>query len=377
MADGKQVGNPVPFTVESTSITAPAVPAKVGYTGAWEAYTLKAENFTVNAVYTPITYYVTFMADGVEVAKVPFTVESTSITAPTVPAKVGYTGAWETYTLKAENFTVNAVYTPVVYTATFVADGVEVAKIPFTVEDKSIAEPAVPAKAGYTGAWEAYTLGAEDITINAVYTPVSEAPNSTDSSTTPIVTPIVDIVKNGNLWWILIVIAVIIILVVIFFIIRSKKNDDDDNTPPPAEEPAPESDPESDNSDTEETEAVETEAVAVEPEVESVTVDEVDDLMTDDDALAAVIVVENDAEESTGPKEIINISDINDNFSDGETVNIDTLKEKNMIPENTERLKVLASGSLNKHDLRVEANSFSVQAIKMIQLMGGTVVKKK
>ena len=352
-ADGKQVGEPVPFNVDTklADITAPNVPAKLGYNGAWEAYTLKADNITVNAAYTPITYTATFVADGKEVGKVQFTVETQSLTEPTVPAKVGYTGAWEAYTLEAKDITINAVYTPVVYTATFVADGKEVAKVQFTVEDKSIAEPAVPAKEGYTGKWEAYELKAEDITINAVYTPVSAGA----------------LEESGWLWWIVIILAVIIIVLVLILILRSRGKDDD-NTPPPAVEPEPIVEPEP------QPEPVV--PVEIPEEVEDVTVEEVDELMTDDTALAAVVVAEAVAP-STGPKAIVNIGDINDNFSDGDTVNLDTLKEKKLVPAKTGRLKVLATGHLNKHNLTVEANSFSVQAIKMIQLTGGTVVQKK
>ncbi len=57
-----------------------------------------------------------------------------------------------------------------VYKAVFVADGKTVAEIPYTIETQSINAPAVPAKGGYTGKWSAYTLAANDITIQAIYT---------------------------------------------------------------------------------------------------------------------------------------------------------------------------------------------------------------
>ena len=63
-----------------------------------------------------------------------------------------------------------ANYTLIEYKVTFVADGVTVAEVPFTVETKEITPPAVPEKAGYTGAWEPCTIGAGDVTVNAVYT---------------------------------------------------------------------------------------------------------------------------------------------------------------------------------------------------------------
>ena len=43
------------YTVENKQITEPAVPAKVGYNGAWEEYELNCENIVVNAVYTAKT----------------------------------------------------------------------------------------------------------------------------------------------------------------------------------------------------------------------------------------------------------------------------------------------------------------------------------
>ena len=58
------------------------------------------------------TYTVTFKADGVEVAVVEYTMGDTELkNVPEVPAKDGYTGAWESYTLNNNNIVVNAVYT--------------------------------------------------------------------------------------------------------------------------------------------------------------------------------------------------------------------------------------------------------------------------
>ncbi len=54
--------------------------------------------------------------------------------------------------------------------ATFVADGQVVSVVEFTDTMTSIEEPPVPAKDRYLGEWEDYTLGDEDITVNAVYT---------------------------------------------------------------------------------------------------------------------------------------------------------------------------------------------------------------
>ena len=101
---------------------------------------------------------------------IPFTVETATIAEPGVPEKAGYAGKWSEYTLSAADINVNAVYTPIEYTAKFIADGETVAEIPFTVESERISAPEVPEKEGFTGEWSEYTLATSDITISAEYT---------------------------------------------------------------------------------------------------------------------------------------------------------------------------------------------------------------
>ncbi len=80
-----------------------------------------------------------------------------------------YTGKWESYTLGTDNITIAAVYTVIEYTATFKDGDTVVDVVKFTVETDSITEPAVPTHTGYTGKWENYTLGAKNIVIEAQY----------------------------------------------------------------------------------------------------------------------------------------------------------------------------------------------------------------
>ena len=168
-ANQKIVGRAV-YTVETISVTEPEIPAENGYTGSWPSYTFTPGGLTVNAVYTPNTYTATFKADGKTVGTVKYKYGAKSVKEPDIPAKTGYTAAWADYTLSYEDLTVNAVYTPITYTATFVADGVVVAKVPFTVESTSINEPYVPIRSnGKSGEWSSYAIVASDITINAVY----------------------------------------------------------------------------------------------------------------------------------------------------------------------------------------------------------------
>lgn len=174
VADGKTVAE-IPYTVETESIEAPAVPVKEGYGGKWATYTLDGGNKTVEAIYTLGEYTVTFMAGGVEVGKDTYTITDKTVTEPAVPAKEHYeNGRWESYTLTTGDITVNAVYDAIEYTVTFKADGVQVGEVlTYTVENTTITEPEVPAKEHYeNGAWESYELNGGNVTVNATYTAI-------------------------------------------------------------------------------------------------------------------------------------------------------------------------------------------------------------
>ncbi|MBR5772094.1 MAG: leucine-rich repeat protein, partial [Clostridia bacterium] len=119
-------------------------------------------------------YFATFMADGKEVAKVTFAQGQTSIAEPAVPAKDGYTGKWEAYTLNNADITINAVYTKeeVTYTVTFIADGKTVKTYKLAAGAK-ITTPPAPAKAGYTfKGWSPKVpakMPAKNMTFKAVF----------------------------------------------------------------------------------------------------------------------------------------------------------------------------------------------------------------
>lgn len=132
-------------------------------------------NFTCNkeAVLTKtlITYYATFVADDVEIAKVSFNVETTSINEPEVPHKDNYRGYWESYSLGVGDIIIHAVYEELeTHYVIFIAEGNEVARVSYTSDTQSITAPDVPTKTGYTGTWESYSLGDSDIVVNAIYT---------------------------------------------------------------------------------------------------------------------------------------------------------------------------------------------------------------
>ena len=76
--------------------------------------TMPENDLTFTAVFEPITYYATFLADGIQVGeKMPYTVETVGITPPAVPEKPGYIGAWERFTPAVGGVTIHAIYTKI------------------------------------------------------------------------------------------------------------------------------------------------------------------------------------------------------------------------------------------------------------------------
>ena len=74
-----------------------------------------------------------------------------------------------------------------------------------------------------------------------------------------------------------------------------------------------------------------------------------------------------------GHQAIINIGVLNKYFAAGALVTMSVLKEKKLISKQAGRIKILADGVLEK-PLTIKAESYSIQAIKMIELTGGTVI---
>jgi hypothetical protein len=181
VADGKEAAKRT-FNAETEYFEEPAVPAKRGYEGRWADYDFSAGDKTVEAIYTPSVYTATFYADGVKVGEVEFKSDDKTLAEPAVPAKDGYTGKWPEYIIGPADFILNAEYTPVTYYAKFVANGTVVAELPFTVENMTVTPPAVPTKSGVRGEWEPYTLKTENITVNAFYKTVTVSINRYEKS---------------------------------------------------------------------------------------------------------------------------------------------------------------------------------------------------
>ena len=68
-------------------------------------------------------HYAQFYADGVLTKRVPYTIDTESITEPAVPDKPGHTGAWPDYVLKAGGVRIDAVYEVIMQTVDFDPNG--------------------------------------------------------------------------------------------------------------------------------------------------------------------------------------------------------------------------------------------------------------
>lgn len=112
--------------------------------------------------------------------------------------------------------------------------------------------------------------------------------------------------------------------------------------------------------------------------VEAVKSTEVNELL--DDVVAKDEVVELVSRVKKNDKyklEIINIDTISEYFQNGETVTIEEVKNRvSYFNKRATALKVLARGELDKK-LTFVADDYSMDAIKMILLVGGTVVRNK
>ena len=107
----------------------------------------------------------------------------------------------------------------------------------------------------------------------------------------------------------------------------------------------------------------------------SIDVERADALLTD--GIAKTLIMREDCIKTDGRKKcVINVDTLSENFVSGERVDINVLKERGLIPTDAGYLKVLGRGAIDKN-LRVFANAFSLSAVKMIVLTGGSAIITK
>ncbi len=105
-----------------------------------------------------------------------------------------------------------------------------------------------------------------------------------------------------------------------------------------------------------------------------ISIGEADTAVSDD--VAVTFIEMKEGENVGGKKAIVNLDTISANFEAGDVVTVDKLKERKLVPANAGFVKVLARGSIDK-PLTVEANDYSLAAVKMLVLTGGKAVQVK
>ncbi len=137
--------------------------------------TMNAYGRRFYAVWGDLTVMFRFYVDG-NLLTVTENVVGQSPIHPRLPEKPGCTFAgWSPKLPEVtpnEEMSFNAVFKADTYIATLLVDDEVYMEIPYTYGQKSIDLPAVPKKAGYTGAWESYSLVIGGVTIRAIYTPI-------------------------------------------------------------------------------------------------------------------------------------------------------------------------------------------------------------
>ena len=187
---GAENSNPATYNIESATITLADITSP-GYTfEGWFAGEEKVESIelgsygdiTLTAKWAVITYNITYentkgAANGNPATyNIETAITLSDITSPGYTFEGWFAGEEKVESIELGSYgdiTLTAKWAVNTYTATFVNSDGTVGTVDFDIEDTALSEPAVPQRTGYTGAWEAYEIKAEDLTINAVYTPIT------------------------------------------------------------------------------------------------------------------------------------------------------------------------------------------------------------
>jgi len=114
----------------------------------------------------------------------------------------------------------------------------------------------------------------------------------------------------------------------------------------------------------------EPEPVILPERVDHIDAEEADEMISSDLAMRAARY---ESGAGTGKQGIINLGDIDRVFEPYDIITLAVLKERGMMAKKVGRMKILADGILTK-PIIVKSESYSVEAIKMIELTGGTVI---
>ncbi|XMB73102.1 InlB B-repeat-containing protein [Mycoplasmatota bacterium WC30] len=175
-----------------SGVTAPTDPTRIGYTfSGWDSVvpaTMPANDVTITATYTINQYTITFDSNGGTAVTAITQDYGTAVTQPADPTRSGFTfGGWYSdaglttpytfTTMPAENITVYAAWSPILYTITYKDfDGttLQTSSHEFGADLSGVTAPADPTRVGYTFVgWDSVlpaTMPASNIIITATYT---------------------------------------------------------------------------------------------------------------------------------------------------------------------------------------------------------------
>ena len=106
----------------------------------------------------------------------------------------------------------------------------------------------------------------------------------------------------------------------------------------------------------------------------AVTPEHADELISDSLAGTFIRKYPDVGRTRTAMRESVSIGDISDSFDVGDRVDIKALKERGIVGEDAEAIRIVAKGSIDK-PLRIFAADFDLCAVKMIALAGGEAYK--
>ena len=181
-------------------------------------------------------------------------------------------------------------------------------------------------------------------------------------------------------------ILIVVVGVIIFLVCRKKKNAQAVSAPQPQPKPEPKPEPQPEPKPQPKPEPKPQPKPVVVPAVkpkkedihietrQSVKAAEVDKILEDE--IAATMVEESVRYADRTKTGIINVDTLEEYFKDGETVNLEEIKKRIQGYKKVTYIKVLARGTLDKK-LTVEADDYSIEAVKMILLTGGKVIRTR
>ncbi|MDE7330401.1 MAG: leucine-rich repeat domain-containing protein [Clostridia bacterium] len=162
------------YSYNTESLDEPPIPQKSGYTAEWEKYELTGGNITVNAIYSPVIYFVRYFYGGTLVHECNCTIENIYENEPPAEHKRGYEAVWE-YSFEGNACTARLKYELIKYTVNFVVGGEIIKTLTATVLDEGTNPPLpeIPEREHYSAQWQMVKAEGAAVEFSPAYTPIT------------------------------------------------------------------------------------------------------------------------------------------------------------------------------------------------------------